>query len=324
MLEVKDLWVTYKSRHGRPVTAVRGVQLTIPDNMFIGLVGESGCGKSTLGFAIARLLDGRRNEVTGSVVLNGVDLLKLDVRELRALRWKKLSVVLQGGMNAFNPVHKIQQQFMDAMRAHGNFTVAEMTERIADLLKQVQLDREVMEMYPHELSGGMKQRAAIALSLVLDPELVILDEPTTALDVVVQHAIVDMLKNLQRRLRFSVLFISHDLGLVLEVAQRVVVMYAGEIVEERTTATLLQKAMHPYTQALLDCYVDPQAEEVHLAGIPGTPPDLSLPLHGCAFAPRCAKVFAACLNQTPGLTFGVDGFVQCHLYTPQGGTTDEP
>lgn len=323
MLEVKDLWVTYKSRHGKPVTAVRGVHITIPDNTFIGLVGESGCGKSTLGFAIARLLDGRRNEVAGSVVLNDVDLLKLDERELRALRWKKVSVVLQGGMNAFNPVHKIKQQFMDAMRAHGNFTVTEMKEKIALLLQHVQLDSEVMEMYPHELSGGMKQRAAIALSLVLDPELVILDEPTTALDVVVQHAIVDMLKDLQRRLKFSVLFISHDLGLVLEVAQRVMVMYAGEIVEERSTATLLKKSLHPYTQALLDCYVDPQAEDVRLAGIPGSPPDLSLPLRGCAFAPRCAKAFAACRDEKPETTFGGGGFVQCHLYTKQGVTTDE-
>lgn len=254
MLQVKDLQVTYKSRRGTGVTAVRGVQFEIPDNTFVGLVGESGCGKSTLGFAIAGLLDPNRNDVKGEVILDGENLRTLSHEKLRALRWTKLSVVLQGGMNAFNPVLKIKQQFMDVMREHTKMTKLQMTERIAELLSAVDLDPNVMNSYPHELSGGMKQRAAIALSLVLKPRLVILDEPTTALDVVVQRSIVTMLSNLQRQIGFSVLLVTHDLGMILEVAQRVMVMYAGQIVEDKPASVLLRQAQHPYTQALLGCY----------------------------------------------------------------------
>ncbi len=319
MLEVKDLRVNYKTQHGRPVTAVRGVSFTVPDHSFVGLVGESGCGKSTLGFAISRLLNVKRNEVSGYVQLNGKELLTMSDRELRKLRWSKIAIVLQGGMNAFNPVLKIKQQFMDVMRVHGKFRVQDMVERIGYLLEQVKLDREVMEAYPHELSGGMKQRVAIALSLVLEPELIILDEPTTALDVVVQRAIVDMLQDLQRRMKFSVLFISHDLGLVLEVAQRVMVMYAGDIIEDESADVLLKGGNHPYTKALLNCYGDPQSEEVRLVGIPGAPPDLSQPVVGCAFAPRCADAFAPCTLHQPPRVKTETGSICCHLYTEMKG-----
>jgi peptide/nickel transport system ATP-binding protein len=317
MLQVKDLWVIYKSRRSASVAAVRGVQFDIPDNTFVGLVGESGCGKSTLGFAIAGLLDPHRNEVRGEVILDGQDLRKLPSEQMRALRWSKLSVVLQGGMNAFNPVLKIKHQFVDVMREHSNMSKAEMTERIAELLTAVDLDPSVMESYPHELSGGMKQRAAIALSLVLKPRLVILDEPTTALDVVVQRSIVTMLSDLQRELGFSVLFVSHDLGLVLEVAQRVMVMYAGQIVEDKPASMLMEQAEHPYTQALLGCYANPRAEHVSLSGIPGSPPDLRADISGCPFAPRCAKKMDICAVETPRLVKREEGSVLCHLYAPK-------
>ncbi|QSO47247.1 ABC transporter ATP-binding protein [Alicyclobacillus mengziensis] len=315
MLQVKDLSVTYRARRGPGVAAVRGVDFEIPDSTFVGLVGESGCGKSTLGFAIAALLDERRNTVRGHVLLDGVDLYQLSPDQLRALRWSKLSVVLQGGMNAFNPVLRLKHQFMDVMKAHAKLSKAEMTKRIAQLLAAVELDPAVMESYPHELSGGMKQRAAIALALVLEPRLVILDEPTTALDVVVQRSIVTMLSQLQHRLRFSVLFVSHDLGLVLEVAQRVMVMYAGQIVEDKPADLIIDEAHHPYTKALLGCYANPRATRVSLTGIPGTPPDLREHLHGCPFAPRCTQRMDICETEAPRLLPLKDGSVACHLYT---------
>ncbi|WP_157071148.1 ABC transporter ATP-binding protein [Alicyclobacillus acidiphilus] len=314
MLEVKDLRVTYTSKRGPGVTAVRDVSFDIPDNTFVGLVGESGCGKSTLGFALSRLLDPARNEIHGSVVLDGQDLYKLSDEALRKLRWSKLSLVLQGGMNAFNPVLKIKNQFMDVMREHSDMTKAQMLDRISELLKAVNLNPSVMEAYPHELSGGMKQRAAIALALVLQPRLVILDEPTTALDVVVQRSIVTMLSALQRQLGFSVLFVSHDLGLVLEFADRVMVMYAGQIVEDKPADMLIETAEHPYTKALLKCYADPGAETVTLSGIPGSPPDLGAAIQGCPFAPRCANAFADCRSIPPAPVDRGAGRVACHLY----------
>lgn len=322
MLEVKDLWVTYKSRSGIGVSAVRGVDFDIPDNSFLGLVGESGCGKSTLGFGIAGLLDPKRNDVSGKVILDGQDLYTLSKEQLRTLRWEKLSVVLQGGMNAFNPVLKIKQQFIDVMRAHSNQSKSSMVDRIAELLSAVQLDPRIMDSYPHELSGGMKQRTAIALSLVLHPRLVILDEPTTALDVVVQRSIINMLSELQRLQKFSVLFISHDLGLVLEVANRVMVMYSGQIVEDKPASVIMDDAQHPYTEALLGCYVNPHAENVSLKGIPGTPPDLRGGVQGCPFAPRCSFAMDVCFTKTPQLGKGENGLVACHLYRPEEVTAE--
>lgn len=318
MLQVKNLSVIYRARGGPGVAAVRGVNLEIPDNTFVGLVGESGCGKSTLGFAIAGLLDENRNHVEGQVILDGQDLYQLSHEQTRKLRWAKLSVVLQGGMNAFNPVLKIKHQFMDVMRAHSNLSKAEMTNRIAHLLAAVELEPTVMEGYPHELSGGMKQRAAIALALVLEPRMVILDEPTTALDVVVQRSIVAMLSDLQRKLGFSVLFVSHDLGLVLEVADRVMVMYAGQIVEDRRAEIVIKQAEHPYTRALLGCYANPRAENVSLSGIPGTPPDLREHLPGCPFAPRCTKRIKVCTTMATSLQRHGDGWVSCHLFSNKG------
>ncbi|WDL96098.1 ABC transporter ATP-binding protein [Alicyclobacillus sp. ALC3] len=313
MLQVKDLYVTYRARSGPGVAAVRGVDFEIPDNTFVGLVGESGCGKSTLGFAIAVLLDERRNTVSGQVLLDGVDLHQLSPERLRTLRWSKLSVVLQGGMNAFNPVLRLKHQFMDVMKAHANLSKAEMTDRIAQLLVAVELDPSVMESYPHELSGGMKQRAAIALALALEPRLVILDEPTTALDVVVQRSIVTMLSQLQQQLGFSVLFVSHDLGLVLEVAHRVMVMYAGQIVEDKPADLIIDEAEHPYTRALLGCYANPHAKKVALTGIPGSPPDLREHLRGCPFVPRCKQRIEICETEAPRLRPRGGGSVACHL-----------
>lgn len=314
MIEVDDLHVDYKSKRRPPVSAVRGVSFTIEDNELVGLVGESGCGKSTLGYAMIGLLDSVHHGVTGRVLFNGVDLLSLSDEQLRQMRWQKFSTVLQGGMNSFNPVIKIKYQFMDGMRQHTKMSQHEMAERIKYLLGLVKIDPSVAELYPHELSGGMKQRVAIAMALSLDPELIIMDEPTTALDVVVQHAIVRTLVELQKKLKFAVLFISHDLGLVLEIASRIVVMYAGQMVEVNEATKILAEPMHPYTQALMNCYADPRSETVSIEGIPGSPPDLSLPIEGCAFAPRCSKAWTLCQTTKPPLVKTGTGSVLCHLY----------
>ncbi|QQE79786.1 ABC transporter ATP-binding protein [Alicyclobacillus sp. SO9] len=318
MIEVENLSVTYKSKHRVPVTAVRNVSFTIHDNEFVGLVGESGCGKSTLGYAMANLLDDVHHDIKGRVLLDGTDLLSLPEKKMRLLRWAKIAVVLQGGMNAFNPVIKLKHQFMDGMKAHTKMTKAEMGHRITSLLELVKLEPEVADMYPHELSGGMKQRAAIALALSLNPEVIIMDEPTTALDVVVQHSIVNTLTSLQRQLKFSVLFITHDLGVVLEAANKIMVMYAGQTVEHNSAEEILKHPRHPYTEALMGCYVDPQSDNIQLSGIPGAPPDLSLALSGCPFAPRCTKVFDTCLTVTPPNTETTEGSVLCHLYSKEG------
>lgn len=314
MVKLEEVHVTYKSKRRPPVEAVRGVSFEIGENEIVGLVGESGCGKTTLGYAMAGLLESSRHQVSGRILLDGRDILAMPEETLRAIRWIKFSMVLQGGMNAFNPVIKIKHQFADGIREHSSMTAAAIRDRIRELLVLVQLEPSVAEMYPYELSGGMKQRVAIAMALSLDPQLVIMDEPTTALDVVVQRAIVKTLVDLQTQRHFSVMFVSHDLGLVLEIAQRVVVMYAGQAVEINTAAGILHQPLHPYTKALMRCYVDPRADHVALAGIDGSPPDLSEHLPGCAFAPRCREAIGVCrTTKPPEVT--VNGIrVLCHLY----------
>lgn len=324
MIKVRDLSVAYTAKHRPPIAAVRAVSFDIQDNELVGLVGESGCGKSTLGFAMTGILDRRRHSIDGEVLYNGVDVLAMRDEQLRTLRWEKFSVVLQGGMNALNPVVKIKFQFFDGMRAHSSMSKAAMYERMHHLLELVSLDRAVSEMYPHELSGGMKQRVAIALALSLNPELIIMDEPTTALDVVVQHSIVTMLRGLQKRLKFSVLFISHDLGLVLEVATRIFVMYAGQMVEHKPARDILHHAQHPYTQALMNCYADPWSERVTVSGIAGSPPDLSQPVEGCAFESRCPKAWDLCRMVAPLPVQSEGGMVRCHLYNREGKNYGQP
>lgn len=314
MVEVNNLSVQYMARHRRPVSAVRGVTFEVHDRELVGLVGESGCGKTTLGYAMAGLLDSGRHAVQGKILFDGQDILAMSDEQLRRLRWVKFSMVLQGGMNAFNPVIKIKQQFFDGMQEHSSMTHQQMMERVRYLLSLVKLDAEVAERYPHELSGGMKQRVAIAMALSLNPKLVIMDEPTTALDVVVQHAIVKTLVRLQKELGFAVLFISHDLGVVLEIAERIVIMYAGQTVEINSAENILHRARHPYTQALMQCYADPRSDQVQISGIEGSPPDLSLAVVGCAFAARCPKAWDRCLSEAP-VAMSVDGgTVACHLY----------
>ncbi len=291
LLSARGVNVVYEPNRGTRIWSVRDVDLDLAAGEFVGLVGESGCGKSTLGYALTRMQRPPARLDGGSITFDGVDIADLDGEQLRQQRRNGFALVLQSGMNALNPVRTVEHHFGDILRAHARdgekVDRQSIRRRGAELLDNVSLDEDVLRRYPHELSGGMRQRVAIALALSLEPRLIVFDEPTTALDVIVQNAVMDTIKQLQREQQFTALLISHDLGVVLEATDRVLVMYAGEIVEDQPSDALLRGPHHPYTEALLDCYADPRADEVRLGGIGGSPPDLSLDLPGCPFAPRC-------------------------------------
>jgi oligopeptide/dipeptide ABC transporter ATP-binding protein len=301
LLDVRDLSVVYESARQQPVTAVDGVSFSLARGEFVGLVGESGSGKSTLGYAVTRLQKPPARTSSGRILFGGRDIRELGAEKLRRQRQGGFAMVLQAGMNALNPVRTVEDHFADVLRAHRRVTGRQITERAAGLLDRVHLPAATLRRYPHELSGGMRQRVAIAVALALDPRLVVFDEPTTALDVIVQDAVMATIRELQRENGFTALLISHDLGTVVDATDRLLVMYAGRIVEDRPSATVLRHAAHPYTRALLRCYADPRADEVHLEGIPGAPPDLSLEQTACPFAPRCPRREDACLAGVPPL-----------------------
>jgi oligopeptide/dipeptide ABC transporter ATP-binding protein len=316
LLEARDLSVVYEPPGGARIHSVRGVTLELGRGEFVGLVGESGCGKSTLGYALVRLLRPPARLESGRILFDGADITHLEGEALRRSRRRGFAIVLQSGMNALNPVRTVEAHFGDVMRAHEKVSDDAVRHRATELVERVHLDQAVLRRYPHELSGGMRQRVSIALALALDPRLVVLDEPTTALDVVVQRAVIETIQELQREIGFTALLISHDLGLVLSAADRTLVMYAGRIVEDQPAEAMLRDPRHPYTRALLGCYDDPRADDVHLEGIPGTPPDLSRPIKECAYAPRCPWREQICLELDPPLAPLPDAdraHVACHV-----------
>jgi oligopeptide/dipeptide ABC transporter ATP-binding protein len=313
LLEVEHLDVAYELK-ARTVYAVRDVSLKVEPGEFLGIVGESGCGKSTLGFAIARLLRPPARLTGGTVVFRGDDISQLSGERLRRTRRNGLAVVLQSGMNALNPVRNLEHHFHDVIAAHERVSMRESRRRAVELLEKVSLQADILDRYPHELSGGMRQRLAIALVLSLQPSLVIFDEPTTALDVITQRKVMETIQALQREEGFAAMLISHDLGIVLDAADRVLVMYAGKLVEDQPAQSALRDPRHPYMRALLDCYADPRADVVDLRGIPGAPPDLARPLvHQCPFHPRCPLAEPICLEQEPELLPAGPGLVACHV-----------
>ena len=320
LLSARGVNVAYVPSRGQRIWSVRDVDLDLGEGEFVGLVGESGCGKSTLGFALTRMLRPPARLESGVISFDGVDIASLTGEELRQQRRNGFALVLQSGMNALNPVRSIGNHFVDILRAHARegekHTKSTMHERGAELLGKVELDPNVLARYPHELSGGMRQRVAIALALALEPRLIVFDEPTTALDVMVQRAVMKTIKDLQREQKFTAVLISHDLGVVLEATERVLVMYAGRIVEDQPSRALLVGDHHPYTEALLGCYADPRAETVELAGIPGSPPDLSLPLAGCSYNPRCPLAIDVCREVEPPLAPLGQGQAACHVRAP--------
>ena len=267
--------------------AVDGVSLTIGRGEIVGLAGESGCGKSTMANAIMQLLRPPARLAGGRIVFDGQDLVGLNEEQLRRFRWRNVSMVFQSAMNALNPVMRVGDQFVDMMHAHERISKKHALDEAGRLLEVVGIDRRRLRSYPHQLSGGMRQRVIIAMALALRPELVIMDEPTTALDVVVQREILQQIRDLQAEYGFAVVFITHDLSLLLELAHRVEIMYAGEIVESAPAAELRTAPKHPYTIGLIESFPPLLGKLERLTGIPGSPPDLSAPPSGCRFHPRC-------------------------------------
>jgi len=286
LVEVRRLAVEYGVGE-RSVRAVDGIDLTIRAGEILGLAGESGCGKSTVANAIMQILRPPARVAGGSILFRGADLHGMSREEVRRFRWRNVSMVFQSAMNALNPVMRVGDQFVDMMRAHERVSKRGALRRAAELLELVGIDERRVRAYPHELSGGMRQRVIIAMALALQPELVIMDEPTTALDVVVQREILQQVQDLQLELGFAVLFITHDLSLLLEFAHRIAIMYAGEIVEEGPSALLHRNPRHPYTVGLMRSFPPLTGPLVRMTGIPGSPPDLAAPPAGCRFHPRC-------------------------------------
>jgi peptide/nickel transport system ATP-binding protein len=314
LLEVEDLVVEYASESAT-VRAVDGVSLDVASGEFVAIVGESGCGKSTLLFAIARLLSPPARIASGSVRFEGSDMVKLDDDDLRHVRWRKYSVVMQSAMNALNPVMTVGAQLRDAMEAHEDVPSRKIRERSEEVMRLVGIDPVHLKSYPHQLSGGMRQRAMIAMALVFTPDLVIMDEPTSALDVVAQRSLMLQIKELQRKIGFAAIFVTHDMSLVSHFSDRLAVMYAGQVVEIGPTKTVFANPKHPYSAGLLASFPSIRGERETLQGIPGTPPDLAHPPTGCRFHPRCPKVMAHCRTIEPAFFTEEHALVRCHLYS---------
>jgi peptide/nickel transport system ATP-binding protein/peptide/nickel transport system permease protein len=295
VLKVEDLTVAYAT-DAEPVVAVDHVSFELARGEFLGIVGESGCGKSTLLYAIARLLGSPLpgEVVGGRILFQGRDLVLLEEKELRRIRWRDISVVMQSAMNALNPVLSVAEQMRDACEAHSNMSKREIEERSREVLRLVSIDPIHLHSYPHQLSGGMRQRAMIAMALLFTPDLVIMDEPTSALDVVAQRSLMVQIKELQERLGFAVIFVTHDMSLVSHFSDRLLVMYAGQVAELSETRELFDRPLHPYSQGLLSAFPSIRGPKVRLLGIPGSPPDLANPPAGCRFAPRCPQAEARC------------------------------
>jgi peptide/nickel transport system ATP-binding protein len=286
LLELRDLVVEYGTDYG-PVTAVNGISLAIRRGEIVGLAGESGCGKSTIANAILQVLRPPGRIAAGEILFNGRNLVGLPEAELRRIRWRNVAIVFQSAMSSLNPVTRVGDQFVDMFLAHQKISKRFALMKASELLEVVGIDRARLRAYPHELSGGMRQRVVIAMAMALGPELLLLDEPTTALDVIVQREILQQIKELQREMGFAVLFITHDLSLLVEFSNRIAIMYSGDIVEEAPAAELFARPAHPYTSGLMASFPPLTGEQTFMTGIPGNPPDLSDPPTGCRFHPRC-------------------------------------
>ena len=310
---------TYFTLPSGTVKAVDGVSFELHDGEALGIAGESGCGKTTTALSLVRLLPANAKVVGGSVKLFGIELATKSENALRRYRWREISVIFQGAMNALNPVRRVGDQIAEPIVERLGLPRAEANRRAVELLELVGIARDRAAAYPHQLSGGMRQRAMIAMALACDPAIVIGDEPTTALDVMVQAQILELLERLREKLGLSLILITHDLSVIAETCDRVLVMYAGRVAEEGPVRTLFREPRHPYTQMLLAAIPNLDSDRRLLGTIPGAPPDLRTPPPGCRFHPRCPLVMDVCREVVPEEVRSADGVrVACHLYPPGG------
>jgi peptide/nickel transport system ATP-binding protein len=314
LLEVRDLQTHFRVERGW-LRAVDGVSFRLDDGEALGLAGESGCGKTTTALSLVKILPASARIRGGSVELFGIDLVPKSERAMQRYRWREISIVFQGAMNAFNPVIKVRDQIAEPIRDRLDQSESAARARAVELLDLVGIPRKRADAYPHELSGGMRQRAMIAMALSCDPAIVIGDEPTTALDVMVQAQILQLLEQLRTDLGLSLILITHDLSVIAETCDRVIVMYAGRVAEEGPVSRVFTAPRHPYTQKLLGAFPSIQADRRTLEVIPGQPPDLVSPPKGCRFAPRCGFAMPVCSEVDPPETRFADRVrVACHLY----------
>jgi peptide/nickel transport system ATP-binding protein len=299
VLDVKNLTMQYMTRQG-PVYAVDDVSFHVGRGGSVGLVGESGCGKTSIALSLLKLLPGNAKIMGGEILLNGTDLVPMAYEEIRKLRWRHISMVFQAAMNAMNPMYTVEDQILEAMRLHRpELSDEEMDDKIDRLFELVGLDPAFKNQYPHQYSGGMRQRAIIAMALSCDPDIIIADEPTAALDVIVQDSLLKKVRELQKALNMAMIYISHDIAVIAEVSQRVGVMYAGRLAEMASTEAIFDRPIHPYTMGLLSALPSIAGAKTELVQLPGEPPDLLSPPPGCRFHPRCLYATEICRTDVP-------------------------
>ena len=316
-LLVVDSLRTYFTLGDQQLRAVDGVSFTLNDGEALGIAGESGCGKTTTALSLVRLLPDNAQVTGGQIKLFGVDIAQKSGAGLRRYRWREISIVFQGAMNALNPVRRINEQIAEPAELRLGLSRSAAMQRAGELLELVGIPRKRGRAYPHELSGGMRQRAMIAMALACDPAVIIGDEPTTALDVMVQAQILELLERLRRELGLSLILITHDLSVIAETCDRVMIMYAGKVAEEGPVEVIFRTPRHPYTQKLLGAFPNIHADRRTLEVIPGSPPDLRQPPSGCRFHPRCSFAMDVCSREVPPeVTFGDGVRVACHLHPP--------
>ncbi|MCW3991286.1 MAG: ABC transporter ATP-binding protein [Candidatus Bathyarchaeota archaeon] len=315
LLKVEDLKTYFLTRAG-DVKAVDGVSFEMDRDEALGLAGESGCGKTTAALSIMRLLPSPGRIQGGRIIFDGKDLVQMDEDEIKNVRWKEISIVFQGAMNALNPVLTVGRQIVEAILAHEETTKEEAWNRAEELLELVGISSQRVREYPHEFSGGMRQRAMIAMALACNPKLVIADEPVTALDVIVQAQILKLLRTLRDKLHLSTILITHDLSVIADFCDNTAIMYAGKIVEYGDVMTIFREPVHPYTQALMGAFPSLRGEDITLLSLPGAPPPLIDPPSGCRFHPRCQRAMEICSRKEPEYIEIKSGhFSACHQCT---------
>jgi peptide/nickel transport system ATP-binding protein len=313
LLTVEKLSVDYVTGNGGYVRAVDNVDFSIAEGQSLGLAGESGCGKSTIAYSLMRLHRPPALISSGSIRLDGEDILAMPERELQMFRWKDISMVFQSAMNCLNPVVTMEKQFYEIFRYHGITNDKKVARKKAEeLLSIVGIPAERLKDYPHQFSGGMRQRAVIAMALALRPKLLILDEPTTALDTVVQRDILKRIYELKKEFNFSILFITHDISLMMEFCDTIAIMYAGKIVEQAPASKILRNPSHPYTYGLKNSFPSLKGEVKYMEGIPGSPLNLNCIPKGCRFQERCFRAGKDCFVKEPGITYDKEAYFYCH------------